>query len=68
MTPVSGGAPVEEPSEELRVTCRLDRRGAESLFLELRARARQLGFDLELGSVGPSGRPAPADTSSQPDA
>ena len=67
MTPVPGGAPVDEPSEELWVTCRLDRRRAESLFLELRSRARQLGFDLELVSVGTVGRPA-AETSSQPDA
>ena len=65
MRTVSGGPPGEEPSEELRVACPVDRRGAESLFLELRERARQMGFDLELVSVELSGR---IDTPSQPDA
>jgi hypothetical protein len=54
-----------ETSDELRVVGRLDRRRAEALFLELRSRARQLGFDLELVSVGPVAR---ADGSSHPDA
>jgi hypothetical protein len=59
---------VDESSGELRVTGRLDRRRAEALFLELRSRAQQLGFDLELVSVGIPGRSAPTETSPQPDA
>ena len=64
---LSDEAPAE-PSDELRVTCRFDRRRAESLFLELRSRARQLGFDLELVNVGPARPAAAADSSPQPDA
>ena len=54
-----------EFEEQLQLICPLDRRGVESLFLELQKRARHLGLDIEMVRAERCRRPARGDPPSQ---
>jgi len=55
-----GGPSSDASAEELRLLCASDRRGVESLFLELRRRARALGLDIEMVKAERCAVPEPA--------
>ena len=65
--PASGSADdaTDHAAEELQLLCATDRRGAESLFLELRRRARALGLEIELVKAERCAVPSPPDASRQ---
>ena len=56
----------DHAAEEIQLLCATDRRGAESLFLELRRRARALGLEIELVKAERCAVPGPRDSSHQP--
>ena len=48
MAEQSAGASPDDSAEEIQLLCATNRRGVESLFLELKRRARALGLEIEM--------------------
>jgi hypothetical protein len=65
MTERPAGDSPDDAAGELHLRCATDRRGVESLFLELRRRARARGLDIEMVKTERCAAPEPRDTTRQ---
>ena len=60
------GGSTDDSAEEIQLLCATDRRGVESLFLEMQRRARALGLDIEMVKAERCAVPDPRDPTRQP--